>query len=775
MADWNVVSETPVTGTPPSSSDWKVAKETPIASESDTAPERKIKAGLPTLEKYVPDILKSGLSGAAETTAKVAAAPFDIGAEAGNYATNRVMDLTEGVPAEHVAKRVVKDTARKGIETAMTPVELGAKGASYIANKLGASTDFNSPTQAAVKALGLGAESTPDKPGVPNVGDKIVDTLGLDYKPKTTPGEVAKFAGSVAPFPAASALKADVIGQKVLDATDYVLKKSKFEPPKLVNENTKAARAIVENLKSAQEAGGSSPRDVLKMVKEARAAGKPLSIADVGGDVNQRLAGVVYRKGGSAREIIKKALTERDAQAAERLKKSTNKYLGSGSIRQTIKDLAAARSAEGNPVFTEAMKGGSLAPLEKQYETEFNAASKQVEEHSAEVSKLLKEVTKYQEEIAKGQDVTVSHQKLRAAQFKLSQKEAELKQAHDDKEMTLEHLRSSQTDRAMGAPGAVWNPRIQRLIDNPRVKAGMAKGYQIERDLSDAEGRTFDPKEYAVTGEKDGEPIVGRVPNMRILAAGKTGLDNMLANNPAMMRDLRTGKRPAEGMAVEKLRNALVKELDAANPKYKEAREVWAGPSGSIDAVNAGESAFLRNPEENVDIVGKMTKSEKEFAQMGLAEKIREKILKTGFSGDEAKAVIKNPWMKEQIRPFFNSDKEMDAFIKDVTDERTMFESGVAIAKNSFTADRQAADAVEGQKLAMRAARGVVDGLRGAWWNSLHTLITLRGELGLRNNPELNAAIAKLMFDPKADMSQLERMLPEELKSDMAPPAAAGE
>lgn len=767
----NAFSDFPAGKPDETSSEGKSAAKNSLKSEPSTL--EKYFRGLPIVEKYVPDILKSGASGVAETTAKIATLPFDVGAKTGGYLANRVVDLTEGVPPEHVVARTGKDVARKMLETVMTPVELGAQGTGYVAKKLGKPVDFQSPTDALVSALGLKSEGPSIREGaLPDIGQKIIDKLGLDYTPETTPGEITKFAASVAPFPAADMIKTNVVTKKLADTVADIRNAARFESPHIVNENTKAAEAIVKNLKSAQEATGTTPQEVVKMVKEARAAGKPLSLADVGGDLNQRLAGVVYRKGDAGRAIIDKALKDRDAAAAARLTASTNKYLGSGSIRQTIRDLAATRSAEGGPVFTEAMKGGSLAPLEKQYENEFNAATQRVDASSKDVSQLLSEVNKLKEKTLTGYD-TEAPQKLRAAQFKLGQKEVELKQAHDDKEMVLEHLRSSQTDRLTGVPGVVWNPRIQRLIDNPRIQAGMAKGYQIERDLADADGRTFDPKEYAITGEQDGQPIASKVPNMRLLAAAKTGLDSMLANNPALMRDFKTGKRPAEGMAVEKLRNSLVKELDTVNPKYKEARDVWAGPSGSIDAANLGESAFLRHPEENAEAVKAMTASEKEFARLGLAEKIREKILKTGFSGDEAKAIIKNPWMRDQIAPFFNSEKEMNAFIKDVTDERTMFESGVAIAKNSLTADRQAADVMADQKLIVRGVRAAVDGIRGAWWNSLHSLITIRSELGLRNNPQLNEAIAKMMFDPKADMTHIEKLIPESFKPiEPVPPAA---
>ena len=614
------------------------------------------------------------------------------------------------------------------------------------------------------RALATGANnlvSNNKLPQPPSVASQIVGALGLEHDPETMQGRVMKVMGGAAPVAeignvASTAGK----GAEILSSVSNRIKEgAQFKPLTVVNADTKAAEAIVKNLQELHKAGGEAPEQVVRMIKEARAEGTPLSFADVG-EQNKRLAGTVYRKGGTSREFIQQQLLARDAAAQARLDKSLGSYLGSGSVRQTTEDLAIVRSAAGRPVFEEAMRGGSLAPLEAQYQDAFSQASKNVAQHSDEVNKLLNKTTQLKAKLATNKDVYVGAEtakELKNIEGQLHVKEIELKQASSDKEAVLEHLRTAQKDRLTAAPGAVWSPQIQRLSQNPIIKTGLNRGMQIERNLADAEGRVFDPTEYAaVKGAKD-EYEIAKVPNMRVLAVAKEGLDNMLSD--ASLRDPVTRRLTKEGLSIQKLRDSLVSELDRLNPKYKEARDVWAGDSAKINALGFGENAFGQKPEEIAHALSKMSESEKEFARMGLAEKMREQLLKTRVNGDEAKKLLNNEWTKQQIRPFFKSEKDFNAFVKDVSAERTMFETGVNIARNSLTADRQAADMADKLQTGVQATRGLYDLASGAFRNAAHTAISLWQKSKLWDNPEYNEAIARLMFDPNADFSKVEALI----------------
>lgn len=588
------------------------------------------------------------------------------------------------------------------------------------------------------------------------VAKSIVKALGIDYTPKTSQGEVANITGMLGvPTKAieAATSKAPVAVESVVNK---LREGAQFKPPKVINEQTKAAEIIADRLKQNQQTTGETPQQILDRVKKARAEGKPLSPADIGGYSTTALGSRIARAPGPARDYVRGFLNKRDEEAATRLTSNIEDTLAKGSVRDTVESLAEARSKQAAPLFDEAYKGGSTAPLEKQYHDAFTEASERADKASNDIHTLMTELNKAKAERISG-DFTKPIEKIRGMEFKIAQKEKELAEASADKATTLEHLRQSQVDRVAGTPGAVWSPRIASLLKRPDIARAIQKGLKIEQDMAAAEGRVFNPTEYAIVGQKDGEAVIGKTPTMRLLASAKEGLDSILLEKG--MRDDLTGRLTKEGLAVDKMRRALVSELRRLNPKYAEAVDKWAGHSANIRAIDYGRKVFANKPEDILADLKDMSSSEQEFARLGVADALREKLLKTGVSGDEAKSIIKSPWAREQLRPFFKSEDAFSKFVGAVTDERSMFEGRRAMIGGPQTAERVAEDA-SGLKTGAQVLRGATDLARGSYWNVIHTLINLKSNRALRNDPALNDAIAKLLFDPTADLSQIEKALP---------------
>ena len=77
----------------------------------------------------------------------------------------------------------------------------------------------------------------------------------------------------------------------------------------------------------------------------------------------------------------------------------------------------------------------------------------------------------------------------------------------------------------------VWSPRLQEFLDAPDVKKGLARGYEIERNLALAEGRPITASQMGVDIDTQGNIKLLSTPNMRLLDMGKQGLDAMIADN----------------------------------------------------------------------------------------------------------------------------------------------------------------------------------------------------------------------------------------------------
>ena len=290
----------------------------------------------------------------------------------------------------------------------------------------------------------------------------------------------------------------------------------------------------------------------------------------------------------------------------------------------------------------------------------------------------------------------------------------------------------------------VWSSRLEQFLSDPALKTGMSRGYEIERLQSLARGEPLTATQMGVDIGVDGSTKILGKPNVRILDMAKQGLDAMIADE----RNEITGRLSARGVALDQMRQAYVKAIDEADKTgvYKKARETWAGYSASLDAIKLGRTVFGSSPEENAAAVAKMSVGDREFYRMGVADLLKERLAKGGFTGDELKQLVKNPWMRDQLRPAFKEKADFDAFVDAVTTERKMFDTKGATLGGSATAGRGAEDAASGAENMGRLAKF------GALLASGHPIKAISGmwkayqDLGLKPNPELNEKVAQILF-----------------------------
>ena len=168
----------------------------------------------------------------------------------------------------------------------------------------------------------------------------------------------------------------------------------------------------------------------------------------------------------------------------------------------------------------------------------------------------------------------------------LGQQASEIEEA---RQAMLDRFKQAQADKTANAPGAVWSPRLQQFLDDPDIKPGIARGLRIQRLEALAKGQKFDPTEYAITGaDENGEPVVGSVPNMRLLHAAKKGIDAIIADNTDEF-----GKVNDLGRAAKLVQDSYLNEVDNLNPAYGAARKKFAMDSQAIDAIKEGGVGFL--------------------------------------------------------------------------------------------------------------------------------------------------------------------------------------
>lgn len=441
---------------------------------------------------------------------------------------------------------------------------------------------------------------------------------------------------------------ASAVGQG-LDAIGAYIARNK--PEALENEFVKK---IVKRIAQDQKAGGPSAQDMIDLVNGQNGpwgAGKPITLADVGGANVKGLAGNVARQPGESRAIASQLIGKRDEGAAQRIRQDIETYMHGGPTSyQTQEMLLNARSSAATPIYEQA--------------------------------------------------------------FKLQN---------------------------------IWSPRLQNFIDDVDFKEGLARGWHSERRRALAEGRDITSTQMGVDIDMaTGEPKIIAVPNMRLLDMAKRGLDEMIAGE----RNETTGRLSQRGKELNDNRRAFVKEIEAADRSglYKRARQAWEGPSASRDAVQLGRAVFQHSPEEMEAEVAKLSPANREFGRIGVADILKERLSKTGLSGDEAKAIIKNPWMRDQLRPWFRSREDFDRFTDAIATETQIFETGVNLVGKSPSAGRIAEDVGSEMENAFSATKILRDASQGHLLRAAADAWRLYRDLGKGNDSVFNEKIAQILF-----------------------------
>lgn len=208
-------------------------------------------------------------------------------------------------------------------------------------------------------------------------------------------------------------------------------------------------------------------------------------------------------------------------------------------------------------------------------------------------------------------------------------------------------------------------PGIQAALSTPSGKAALARAARLAAD--------------------EGAPIDVANLDTRALDYVKRALDDM---GGAAQR----GGAKEQFRAIGGIRAAILKDLDAQNPTYAQARATYAGPSSVLDALDAGQSVFTRvvSPDELRGAMRSMSPGERAAFTQGSRAAVEE-IMATARNdaGAALRELAEKGWNAEKLR-LIAGGPAADTLITALKREKVFAESGYKIAGNSETAAREA-------------------------------------------------------------------------------------
>lgn len=296
---------------------------------------------------------------------------------------------------------------------------------------------------------------------------------------------------------------------------------------------------------------------------------------------------------------------------------------------------------------------------------------------------------------------------------------------------------------------------IQRFVQDPIGQEALQKGMRVMEieSLGVGSGKHFDPEKFGVVRGKSGDWIIDpdvltgkKAPSMRFLDAVKRGYDEIVEG----FRDPTSGRLNLNqyGRAVNQARADYTGYLRTTFPKYNDALDAWASQSQSLDALRAGQDFLKARPEEIQRRLGSLTPNDREFYKMGAADTLRGNLAKKGPEADEAKALLRSDFMRQQLRPLFDSDASFDKFVKSVEAEQRMFGTRFNVLRGSQTAARTAEDTGPASEAFGHAAHGVANMAHHNYLGIIANSLKAITAMARAPDPEHAAAVAKLLTQP---------------------------
>ena len=526
-----------------------------------------------------------------------------------------------------------------------------------------------------------------------------------------------------------------------------------------------AVKRVIDTIKDGEESGYVKAKDIIHLHNTAHAAGVPMTLMESGGAPLQSLAGWVSRTPGAPEATIRGSFDTRMAGARKALLSMIKKNFDSPKTRrQTSKALRSAQMAASMPLYQKLFQPSSIVSIVDQFEKSFSdntiAMKAAIKETNAAVKRFKESSKKISGDKVHEYMNSPQYQEMRDNQADAEAASKKVSNLESQKKDILSQLRAAQQSEANGIRGVVWSPHIARMIQEPVVKQGIREGMKIQKMEAATQNVPFDPNDYGVrykTNSEDEIPEITRTPNMRLLDAGKRGLDKILNS----YRDPETGKLPLNDETVRtinNLRRAWIDELDRINPHYKPARDAYAGPAALLNALYFGERIMKMNPEDVKEMFEGMSSSEQEHFRKGAAQAYSDYVKQPNFMGGELGSIAQEDELthaRERLQPIFRTKAQLDDFMDSVTGWKAIRNAKTAVIGGSPSAARLAADAAHGSEKFRDAAQIVRNLEHTNVPGILGSISRLARHFDPKQTKEVKTEIAKILADHNIKLSQI--------------------
>lgn len=194
-------------------------------------------------------------------------------------------------------------------------------------------------------------------------------------------------------------------------------------------------------------------------------------------------------------------------------------------------------------------------------------------------------------------------------------------------------------------------------------------------------------RQAAETRLADKRAAGDEITHFDVIDATKQELDDQIATA------LRAGENN-KARDLTRLKNTMIDEADEQIPKYKQARETFAGERALESAAEQGELFLKANRRQVIDTVKNMTPAEMNMYRLGARQAIMDKIDVTNISADLMKRMFGRNGDVVKLRAVFPDEQSFQQFLRAMKREAEFMLTRRTALENSTTV--QQAQDVEG-------------------------------------------------------------------------------
>lgn len=236
-------------------------------------------------------------------------------------------------------------------------------------------------------------------------------------------------------------------------------------------------------------------------------------------------------------------------------------------------------------------------------------------------------------------------------------------------------------------------------------------------------------RQAAETRLADKRAAGDEITHFDVIDATKQELDDQIATA------LRAGENN-KARDLTRLKNTMIDEADEQIPKYKQARETFAGERALESAAEQGELFLKANRRQVIDTVKNMTPAEMNMYRLGARQAIMDKIDVTNISADLMKRMFGRNGDVVKLRAVFPDEQSFQQFLRAMKREAEFMLTRRTALENSTTV--QQAQDVEG----FRQSLGRITALFGNPAQASAEIANIFDGLGKKKNSrEFSAAL----------------------------------